>query len=186
MMPHEDSRVEIGKVKGEVVGVQGKELTRNISSANVYVKIVVEEEKKKKTYSAYEEKDLKRLMEEHPSIYRTLLEHGVFKAHPASDYGEFTLELPIGSWGYIIAAHVEKKDYAADYAVIDAKKFKESEDNTLEDILVFVEDKQWSVPKGVKKGDPETDPDKVPSGVVDEEEHEKRRKFIEEHKDEED
>jgi len=177
-MPHDYSDIKMGKLIGEVRGYKGEDVTRGLSPANVFVKIWLQKGKKPKVYSPFEKKDMEKLKEEFPSIYTILLEYSVFKDHPVDKFGKFHLDVPIGNWGYIVSAYVEKNegqhiDSLGDdgkgkgtHEVIIPSDFNDEKRMTLEGIVVPVEDRLWEPPKGTKKGDPKTDPGKVKPGEV--------------------
>jgi len=176
--------IKIATLKGEVRGYTGNKygpetVTRSISPANVYLKIYIKynaNEKSKKhvgdVFDPYSENDMNKLYKEHPVIYTDLIEHKIFEAHPVNEAGEFEIKAPIGEdWAYIICARVEQttfeqQDENGNTKYIGIEEATKS-DYTIDDIIIPVKDKWWSVTKGKKSGDPTTDPSKVPPGVVD-------------------
>lgn len=172
-MPDESHGFKIGRLKGEVKGYQDKDYTRNIALANVFVKIVVD----KKEYSTYDKKGQLRLREAHPDKYAILFEMKLFEPHPVNERGEFELKVPVGSWEYIVCAHVEEKDYnhtdklgssgTGMKGSIKGPDFTAEKDFTIDGIIVPVNDRWFDAAEGTRKGDPKTEPGKVPSGIVD-------------------
>lgn len=156
-----------GFLKGDVRGYLGKEYTRSLTNANVFVKIVFPAGKKGRTYSPYSEKDMLSMRKDFPDMYNALHESGVLKAVPVDKNGEFNIRVPLLQAGYIVSARVEDKDYdhtQKEKEVIWPHQIMSREGFVLEKIIIPVKDRWWKVSEGTQKGDPKTDPSKVPAG----------------------
>ncbi len=191
----EEKEVRKGKLKGEVRGYVGREYTRGLSPARVYVKIAVPGKRKKpRIYSPYVEKDMLRLRDDFPDLYAMLHEIGLLEPKAVNEYGEFELDVPLLQMGYIVSAHVEDKDYdhtdkmgddgSGKAEVIWSKDILDTEGLTLDGIIIPVKDRWWKVSKGTRKGDPKTDPAKTPPGIMSEEDRRAMRDYLK-HKGEE-
>jgi len=195
MMPHDDTNIAdmlMGKIEGELIGYdkKTKQLTRGLFPAAIFVKILVPpggNQTKMSEYSPYSKGDMERLKKDFPDLYDLLLERKAIVPIGIDSDGTFSLKLPLGMWSYVVCAMVGNKQYEHTgmpeislgmKRPVSKEDFVNAKDMTIKDIIILAEDRWWTVTKGMKKGDPKTDPAKVRAGIVADSEDEDMDRFL--------
>jgi hypothetical protein len=154
-------------IRGSVIGYQDDNYTRPIKPACAFLMVHVKSEKGSEIYYLAPEKELgnlkkykvmgiEKLQERHPDIYDAVVEHlEEFKPVQIDDENSLSRfefrNVPLGWWCYIAAAYVEDEVHMntdvmgnnglGRNEVIHGEEIMKQDGNTIDNIVVPVEDK---------------------------------------------